>query len=130
MTITTVTLDPAPSANSGQRNVQVDAMTPAGQASTNAYVEISGTRVDMRPWRSLAYTIAVITNAVTWEVYGANAADYSDEQVVQAGASVAASATGTYTVSPLAPYAYYRVKIKSSAPDTSGTATVRGIAKA
>lgn len=107
----------------------VDIVAPVGQLSTNAYVVLTGSGMDLRAWRSLAYTIAVITNDVTWEVYGANASDYSDEQAVQAGASVAAAATGTYAVTQ-APYAYYRVKVKSTVAETHGTATLRGIAKA
>ena len=64
----------------------VDIVAPVGQLSTNAYVVLTGSGMDLRAWRSLAYTLAVITNDVTWEVYGANASDYSDEQAVQAGA--------------------------------------------
>jgi hypothetical protein len=104
-------------------------VAPAGQASTNATVVLAGCGFDARPWTSIAYTIAVATQAVTWSVFGANAADYSDEQIVQAAASVAAAGTGTY-VAALAPYAYYRVKIIDTVGGTHGTATVRGIVKA
>jgi hypothetical protein len=79
-------------------------------------------------WRSLAYTIAVATNDVKWTVYGANASDYSDEQVVQAEASVVAGTTGTYIVAQ-APYAYYRVKIDSTVDDAHGVVTLRAIMK-
>jgi 20S proteasome alpha/beta subunit len=102
-------------------------VAPAALLSTNSYVALAP--IDTGPWKSLAYTIAVITNAVTWEVYGTNASDYSDEQIVQAGASVGAGATGTYAVAQ-AVYRYYRVKIKSTVGGAHGTATVRGIAKA
>lgn len=102
-------------------------VSPAALLSTNSYVALAP--IDTGPWLTLAYTIAVITNAVTWEIYGANASDYSDEQIVQVGASVAAAATGTFTATQ-APYRYYRVKIKSTVPGSHGTATVRGIAKA
>jgi hypothetical protein len=102
-------------------------VAPAPLLSTNSYVALAP--IDVGPWESLAYTIAVITNTVTWEVYGANASDYSDEQIVQAGAPVVATATGTYAVAQ-APYRYYRVKIKSTVGGAHGTATVRGIAKA
>jgi hypothetical protein len=102
-------------------------VAPTPLLSTNSLVALA--EIDTGHWKSLAYTIAVATNSVDWTVFGANADDYSDEQVVQAEASVAAAATGTYAVAQ-APYRYYRVKIKSTVPGDHGTATVRGIAKA
>src|ERR1035437_5025976 len=104
-------------------------VTPTGQISTASTVVLAGCEFDARPWTAIAYTVAVITNSVTWSVWGANAADYSDEQAVLAPVSVIASATGTY-VAALAPYAYYRVKIIDTVGGTHGTATVRGIVKA
>ncbi len=100
---------------------------PDALLSTNDYVALGA--IDTGPWLSLAYTIAVITNHLKWTVYGANEPDYSDEQVVQAEATVNADATGTFTAT-IAPYRYYRVKIKAAAGGSQGTATVRGIAKA
>lgn len=104
-----------------------ETVAPDPLASTNSLVAVAP--IDTGPWLSLAYTISVATESVDWTVFGANAADYSDEQVVQAEAAVAAAATGTYAVAQ-APYRYYRVKIKSTVPDTPGTATIVGIAKA
>ena len=118
MTLTTV--------ESGNRQVEVEIAAPAALLSTDNYVALAP--IDARAWRSVAYTIAVITNDLKWTVYGANASDYSDEQAVQAEATVAAAATGTYAVAQ-APYAYYRVKIKANVGGAQGTATVRGIAK-
>lgn len=105
------------------------AVSPAAQASTDATVVLAGCEFDARPWTSIAYTISVITNDVTWSVWGANASNYSDEQAVLAPASVVAAATSTY-VSAQAPYAYYRVKIIDTVGASHGTATVRGIVKA
>lgn len=110
------------------RQVAIEAIAPAAQASTNNETLLAGSEIDARMWRSVAYTIAVATAGVQWAIYGANAADYSDEQAVQVLTNVAAAATGAYTVAQ-APYAYYRVKIKSNVVDTPGTATLRGIAK-
>lgn len=104
-----------------------ETVAPTPLLSTNSLVALAA--IDVGPWLSLAYTIAVATNSIDWTVFGANAADYSDEQVVQAEAAVAAAATGTYAVAQ-APYRYYRVKIKSTVAGTHGTATVVGIAKA
>ena len=102
-------------------------VAPAGLLSTNSLVALAP--IDTGPWLSLAYTIKVVTNSVDWTVFGANASDYTDEQVVKTEAAVAAGATGTYAVAQ-APYRYYRVKIKATVPDSQGTATVVGIAKA
>ena len=113
---------------STHRNVAVDIVTPVAQLSANADAVVVGSEIDARPWESLAYTIKVVTNAVTWTVFGANSADYSDETAVQAAASIGAGASGSYAVAQ-APFAYYRVKIRSTVADTHGTATVCGIAK-
>lgn len=110
------------------RNVAVDIVTPAAQLSANADAVVVGSEIDARAWESLAYTIKVATNAITWTVFGANTADYSDETVVQAAASVDVGASGSYAMAQ-APYAYYRVKIRSTVADVHGTATVVGIAK-
>lgn len=112
----------------GSRQVQVEALAPAAQASVNADTLLAGSAIDMRPWRSLAYTILVATNDVDWTVYGANQADYSDEVAVQAEATVVAGAAATYAVAQ-APYAYYRVKIHSHVAGVHGTATLAAIAK-
>lgn len=104
-----------------------ETVAPAGLLSTDSYVALAP--IDTGPWLSLAYTIAVATNDLKWTVYGANASDYSDEQVVQSEATVTAGSTGTYAVAQ-APYRYYRTKIKAATPSSQGTATVVGIAKA
>lgn len=112
--------------NSGSIHGNVEQVAPTAQASTGAYVVLAGSEIDARLWRTLAYTIAIITQSVYWKVFGANASDYSDEQEVLGETSVAAAASGAYTVvNP--PYAFYRVKIKSNSG--VGTATLRGIAK-
>ncbi len=89
---------------------------------------LAGAETDARVWFSLCYTIKVITNPVTCSVWGANAADYSDEVAVLSPVSVAASAASSYAVAP-APYSYYRVKIIDTSGGSHGVATVRGIAK-
>lgn len=112
--------------NSGSMQVPVEQVAPDAQASTASYVVLAGSEIDARAWKSLSYTIGIITNSVYWKVFGANAADYSDEVEVQGETSVAAAAFGSYSVVP-PPFAYYRVKIKNNAG--IGTATLRGIAK-
>jgi hypothetical protein len=120
----TATLVPGP----GYTQKWVNIVSPVAQASVNAETLLAGSGLDVRGWRSLAYTIVVATNAVDWAIYGANKADYSDEVVVQAEATVAAGAAGSYAVT-LAPYGFYRVKIHSNVGGAHGTATLVGIAK-
>lgn len=110
------------------RTVAVDAVGPIEKTSANAYAVVVGSEIDARPWASIAYTIAVATNAVTWTVFGANSAEYNDEIDVSTEASVAAAAVGSYAVAQ-APYAYYRVKVRSTVGGAHGVATVSGIAK-
>lgn len=108
--------------------VGVNIITPTAQASTASTAVVDGSEFDARAWRSLAYTIKVATQDVTWSVFGANASDYSDEVAVLSPASVAAGAGSSYAVAQ-APYAYYRVKIIDTVGGVHGTATVRGILK-
>ena len=112
--------------NAGGVNVQIEAVAPSGQVSTGSYAVVTGSELDARAWKTVAYTIGIITNSVYWKVFAANSSDYSDEVEVKAETSVAAAGFDSYSVSP-APFSYYRVKIKSNAG--AGTATVRGVAK-
>ncbi len=110
------------------RHVEVVIVVPDAQTSTNSAAVVTGSAMDVRAYTSLAYTIAVATNTVTWWVYGANASDYSDEVIVDGPTNVTAGSVDSYAVTQ-APYGYYRVKIQSTTPDSHGSATVRGIAK-
>jgi len=114
---------------SGQHHqAAVEAVGPISQASTNATTNVAGAEIDARQWKTVAYNVAVAGNNLDWSVWGANAADYSDEVAVKAATKVNAGAADTYAASP-APYAYYRVKIIDDVGGTHGTATVNGIAK-
>lgn len=104
------------------------AVTPAPQNSTNVTAVVTGSGIDARAYRTVAYTIAIATHDVDWSVFGANASDYSDEIAVLAATKVAAAAFSSYVANP-APFAYYRVKIIDDAGGTHGAATVRAIAK-
>ena len=105
-----------------------DAVSPVAQLSTASAVVVVGSELDARPRTTVAYTVAVITQAIKWSVWGANASDFSDEVAVLAPATVAAAASSSYAATP-APYSYYRVKIIDDSGGVHGTATVRGIAK-
>ncbi len=114
--------------SAGTRQVEIDRVAPDAQASTNDVAVLAGSAVDSRPWRSLAYTLKVAANTVTYWVYGANAADYSDEVIVSGPTDIAAAAAGSYAVAQ-APYGYYRVKIESKVDGNHGTVTLVGIQK-
>lgn len=113
----------------GQRQVEILAVAPDAQASTNDPAVLDGSEIDARAWRSVAYTVLVATNTITWWVYGANASDYSDEVIVDGPSDVTAGAADSYAIAQ-APYGYYRVKIESKVDDTHGAVTCRCIAKA
>lgn len=112
----------------GTRVADIGQTGAQAQASTNAFATVPGADIDARAFRSVSYTIAVTGNAVTWQVLGANAADYSDAVVVQAGASVPAGSNSSYSIQQ-APFSFYRVQIQDTVGGTHGNATVNGTAK-
>jgi hypothetical protein len=112
----------------GTRQVPIEMVTPAAQASVNAETLLAGSAIDMRPWRSLAYTLTNITNTITYNVYGANLSTYADEVLVSGPTDILAAGVSSYAVAQ-APYAYYRVKILSKVGGAHGTVTLTGIAK-
>ena len=106
-----------------------DAVAPSDQVSTNAFVAVTGSVLDMWFKETLSYTISNVgANSITVQVVGANISDFSDEVVVNGPTAIGAAALTSYNVSP-APYRYYRVEEKATVADTHGSARVRGIAK-
>jgi hypothetical protein len=112
----------------GSLQIPREVVSPIDQTSTASTVLFVGSEMDVRVFLTLAYTIKVITFAVTWSVWGANISDYSDEVAVLSPVSVAAAASSSYSVAQ-APYAYYRVKIVDTAGGSHGVCTLNGIAK-
>lgn len=106
----------------------VDVVAPAAQASTNSAAVLVGSAIDARGWRSLAYTVKVATNTISWWVYGANTEDFSDEVIVDGPSDVVATGADSYAVAQ-APYGFYRAKIQSKVAGNHGTVTLAGIAK-
>jgi hypothetical protein len=98
------------------------------QTSTNATVVVTGAELDVTQYKTVAYTAIAATHDVDWSVFGANAADYSDEVAVLAATKITAGSNASYTANP-APYRYYRVKVIDDVGGTHGTITVNGIAK-
>ncbi len=107
----------------------VSEVTPAAQASVNAYADVIGSTLDTQMYGSVAYTLVNATQTISWKVLGANASDFSDAVEVQAEADVLAAASASYSAT-VAVWRYYKVQIKSKVAGVHGTATVRGIAKA
>ncbi len=116
------------SVHTGGRAIPIDAVAPVAYTTTASTVVVTGSEIDARPWKSLSYTVVVATQAIKWSVWGANAADYSDEVAVLAAATVAAGAASSYSVVP-PPFSYYRVKGIDDSGGVHGVMTVRGIAK-
>lgn len=112
----------------GGREVEVVTVSPTAQASTASTAVVTSSDLDARAWHALSYTVSVITNAIKWSVFGANASDFSDEVAVLSATTVAAAANSSYSAAP-PPFAYYRVKIIDDSGGVHGTATVRGIVK-
>lgn len=94
--------------------------------STDSYVAMGV--IDTGSALSLVYTFKAATNNLKWTVFGANLADFSDEEAVQAEATVNAGAIGRYSTTQ-AVYRYYRVKEKAAAGGSQGTGTVTAVAK-
>lgn len=103
-------------------------VSPAAQNSTAAYAVLAGSELDTRGYNSLAYTLKDATQTITFEVFGANLSDYSDEVIVSGPTDILATGSASYAVTP-APYAYYRVKIIDKVGGTHGVVTLSGIAK-
>ena len=112
----------------GGRLIETLEVAPVAKTSANAIAVVTGSEIDARPWTSVAYTVSIATQSVDWSVWGANLSTYADEVAVLSAATVVAGAVSSYAVAQ-APYAYYRVKIASSAGGVHGVATVNGIAK-
>jgi len=96
------------------------------QTSTNSYVAVTGSALEASAWRSVDYTISVLTNSIKWEVFADNDPAFGTEVIVQAEATVAANASGTFSIAN-APYTNYRLKIKSAVADTHGNVSVYGL---
>lgn len=98
------------------------------QTSTASTVVVTGSDIDARGWKTVAYNVKVATNAVKWSVFGANQSDFSDEVAVLSATTVASGAAGTYAVSP-APYSYYRAKVIDDSGGVHGDITFAVICK-
>lgn len=101
----------------------------AGVATATTDTFTAFAPLDVRPWRSVAYTVVAASTGLVWTIHAANASDYSDEILLQT-ATVAPGTPGSFATG-IGAYGYFRTKIKSAATGASGvtTATIAGIAK-
>jgi hypothetical protein len=96
------------------------------QTTTDNYAVVTGSELDASAWRSVYYSIAVLTNSIKWQVWADNDPAFGTELVVQAEATVAANASGTFTIAN-APYTNYRLKTKAAVGSSQGDVSVYGL---
>lgn len=105
-------------------------VAPANQATTNAYADVAGSKIDSKTKGKLAFTIlnAHAANSLDWKVLAS--IDDTTYVEVKTEAVVAAQGVGSFeaTATQMA-YRYFKVQVKSVVADTPGTAQVCGYAK-
>ena len=103
-------------------------VSPAEQETTDAYADVTGSKIDTYSQKLVSYIIKNTdgANSLDWKVLASN--DDTTYVEAQAEASVAAGASGTYT-STAAPYRYYKVQVKATVGGSQGDATLHGLAK-
>ena len=113
----------------GSVNRPADVVAPVAQASVDAETVLAGSELDASVFAALGYTIENTgAQTIDWTVYGAQLADFSDEVVVQASATIAAAAFASYTATP-PPFRFYRVTINAAVGGLQGAGTLNGVAK-
>lgn len=100
----------------------------ASQLSTNSYALVldavsDSLAFDAAPFRSIQLSMRATDAGVTFALYGAGSADYADEELAYEWP--VAAANSEHESIPAIQYRYYRLKIKSTVPDTPGTGTAK-----
>lgn len=99
------------------------------QESANDFTLVDGSILNASTAFAVSYTARNTgDDTIAWEVHAGNLPDLSDSVVIQASATIASDAVGSYSVT-FPPFKYYGIKIKSNAADTPGEATISGVAK-
>jgi hypothetical protein len=115
--------NPAPTSSASS------SVSPSDQPSTNAYADVTGSTLDTLNHMTISYTIVNDgAQSIDWEVLGANAADFSDAQVVLSPATILAAGVSGYSAAQ-AVWRYYKVQIIDTIGGSHGAALVRGITK-
>lgn len=107
---------------------EAEILTPVAQATADAYADVVGSKIDTVDKDSVAITTlnSDAANSLDWKVLGS--IDDVSYVEVQAEATLAFGALGSYSVAQ-APFRYYKVQVKSTVPATPSEATVSAIAK-
>jgi hypothetical protein len=116
---------------SGANNVgrAATVVSPAAQASTDAWTDVAGSTLDTLNRLAVSYTcVNSGADTISWRVLGANASDFSDAVEVQASADILTTAAASYSTDT-AVWRYYKIQIESKVAGTPGAATVNGVAK-
>lgn len=105
-------------------------VTPAAQATVDAWAAVVGSALDTLNLASVAYTIRNThgANGLNWRVTAANDAAFAASVEAQASALVAAGGSDSYGLAG-APWRYYRVEVQSAVAGNAATALVVGVAK-
>lgn len=105
-------------------------VTPASQATENAWAAVAGSVMDALHYASVSFTILNSHGAhgLNWRVMASNDAAFAVTVEVQASALVAASASDDYAVAQ-APYRYYRIDVQTAVAGDHADAVVVGLAK-
>lgn len=107
---------------------QCEILDVPSQASTNSYADLAGSKIDcaLRSLVSMVLKNTGVSNGVKWKVLGS--IDDVTYVEVQAEATVAQSATGTFTTATPY-YRYYKIQIQSAVGGSHTTTTASVIAK-
>jgi hypothetical protein len=103
--------------------------TTTDQTSTDAYADVTGSKIDTLTKSKISYTCKNThgANSIDWKVLCSN--DDSTYVEAQAAATITFGNVGSYT-NTLCTYRYYKVQIISTVGATAGKAQVRGYSKA
>jgi len=103
-------------------------LSPVAQATVDAYADVAGSIIDTVERESLAIVTenTHASKSLDWKVLGSiDGVTYVE---VQAEATLAFGAVGTYTTT-MAVYRFYKVQVKSTGAGQASEATVNLIAK-
>jgi len=103
-------------------------LTPAVQATTNSYADVTGSILDARFLSSVAFVIqnSHVANDLDYKILGSiDGVTYVE---VQGETTVQESANSSYSAT-VAVWGYYKVQVKSTAPGAAASALVHAIAK-
>lgn len=98
--------------------------------TTNTNTLVSGSILNASAALSVSFTIRNTgdSHTLSYEVIGGNVPDLSDGVVVQNSANVTHGNVGSYATQ-VAPYAYYGIKVVSTANNSHTTGSIFGRAK-